>query len=228
MSREGEERLSLIQQEPLRAEIGAAARKKDGETVSGDSQTSFRREDGKLFLLLCDGMGCGPEAHQESTLAIRLLSEFLQAGVETGQALATLASALALRSEDTGGFTTVDLLEVDLFQGDCTLFKLGAAPTYVRTGNGVRKYAGFSLPAGLAQGEQSAVDRFTFHLSPGDCALMVSDGVFSPGEDRWLTEALESFQGMAEEFALNLLTDCPDAPNDDRTAMVIRLEKREK
>ena len=224
---EADERLSLIQQEPLRAVIGAADRKKAGETVSGDSRSSFRREDGRLFLLLCDGMGCGPEAHQESALAIRLLGEFLQTGVDTGQALATLASALAIRGEDTGGFTTVDLLEADLFQGDCTLFKLGAAPTYVRTANGVRRYAGTSLPAGLAQGEQAAADRFTFRLSPGDCVLMVSDGVFSPGEDRWLMERLDGFQGGPEDFALSLLSDCPDAPNDDRTAMVVRLERRE-
>ena len=227
VTREDSERLSLIQQEPLRALVGCAARKKDGESVSGDSSAYFRREDGRLFLLLCDGMGCGPEANAESALAIRLLEQFLQAGVDTGSALSTLASALALRGEDTGGFTTVDLLEIDLCQGTCQLFKLGAAPTYVCSQGVVQRYAGCSLPAGLAQGEQSAVDRFSFRLSPEDCVLMVSDGVFSPGEDRWLMKQLEDFRGDPREFAKSLLTDCPDAPNDDRTAMVVRLERRE-
>ena len=62
------------------AVAGVAARKKTGETVSGDAGTYFKRHDGKLYLLLCDGMGSGPEANRESTLAVRLLEQLLQAG----------------------------------------------------------------------------------------------------------------------------------------------------
>ena len=58
----GEESLTLIQLEPLMAVAGVAARKKDGETVSGDAGTYFKREDGTLYVLLCDGMGSGPGA----------------------------------------------------------------------------------------------------------------------------------------------------------------------
>ena len=65
---------------------------------------------------------------RESTLAIRLLEQLIQAGVEARRALATLSSALALRGEETGGFTTVDLLQLDLFTGEGELYKLGAAP----------------------------------------------------------------------------------------------------
>lgn len=116
------------------AVAGVAARKKDGETVSGDAGTYFKRSDGTLYVLLCDGMGSGPQANRESTLALRLLEQFLQAGVDTEHALVTLSSALALRGEEAGGFTTIDLLQVDLFSGDGVVFKLGAAPTYVRKG----------------------------------------------------------------------------------------------
>lgn len=114
------------------AVAGVAARKKDGETVSGDGGTYFKREDGTLYVLLCDGMGSGLAANRESSLALRLLEQFLQAGVDTEHALTTLNSALALRGEETGGFTTVDLLQLDLFTGDGVIFKLGAAPTYVK------------------------------------------------------------------------------------------------
>ena len=107
------ESLSLVQQEPLMAVAGVAARKKDGETVSGDAGTYFKRSDGILYVLLCDGMGSGPQANRESTLALRLLEQFLQAGVDTEHALVTLSSALALRGEEAGGFTTIDLLQVD-------------------------------------------------------------------------------------------------------------------
>ena len=128
LERRGEGSLSLIQQEPLMAVAGVAAQRKGGETVSGDAGTYFKRPDGTLYVLLCDGMGSGPEANRESTLAVRLLEQFLQAGVPARQALSTLSSALALRGEDAGGFTTVDLLQIDLFTGTGSSISWGPPP----------------------------------------------------------------------------------------------------
>ena len=224
---EGDETISLIQQEPLMAVAGVAARKKTGETVSGDAGTYFKRHDGKLYLLLCDGMGSGPEANRESTLAVRLLEQLLQAGVEAPRALTTLASALALRGEETGGFTTVDLLQLDLFTGEGELFKLGAAPTYIKKGGEVQRLSGKSLPAGLAEGESGALDRFTLRLVPGDCVLMVSDGVCPGPEDGWLRERLAGFDGASpKDLARELVTRDLKEATDDRTALVIRVDRR--
>lgn len=227
LEQEGENALSLLQQEPLMAVAGVAARKKSGETVSGDAGTYFKRADGKLYVLLCDGMGSGPEANRESSLAVRLLEQFLQAGVEAGQALNTLSSALALRGEETGGFTTVDLLQVDLFTGEGELLKLGAAPTYLKKGDAIQKLAGSSLPAGLGEGTAIPTDRFTLRLSPGDTVLMVSDGICGTGADGWLREKLASFDGASpKDLARELITERPQDATDDRTALVIRIEKR--
>ena len=209
------------------AVAGVAARKKNGETVSGDAGTYFKRADGKLYVLLCDGMGSGPEANRESSLAVRLLEQFLQAGVEARQALVTLSSALALRGEETGGFTTVDLLQVDLFTGEGELLKMGAAPTYWKKGREVRRFTGSSLPAGLAAGAAPPPDQFSLRLSPGDCVLMVSDGVCGAEDDQWVRERLASFQGDSpKELARELITHSPQEATDDRTALVIRLERR--
>lgn len=219
--------LSLLQEEPLMAVAGVAAQKKSGETVSGDAGTYFKRPDGVLFLLLCDGMGSGPAANRESALAIRLLEEFLRSGVDTSHALATLASALALRGEENGGFTTVDLLQVDLFTGEGELFKLGAAPTYVRHGTDVRRLAGSSLPAGLAEGSPACFDRFPLRLDPGDWVVMASDGVCGPDEDSWLMDKLRTFDGPSpKDLARALLTDSPQDATDDRTALVLRIDHR--
>ena len=206
---------------------GVAAQKKNGETVSGDAGTYFKRSDGKLYLLLCDGMGSGPDANRESSLAVRLLEQLLQAGVSTRHALTTLSSALALRGEDTGGFTTVDLLEIDLFSGEGELFKLGAAPTYIKKGSTVQRLTGSSLPAGLAEGTPSSSDHFSLRLSPGDCVLMVSDGICGPGDDQWLRERLEQFDGVSpKDLARELITHSPQAATDDRTALVVRIDQR--
>ncbi len=224
---EGEESISLLQQEPLMAVAGVAARKKSGETVSGDAGTYFKRHDGKLYLLLCDGMGSGPEANRESTLAVRLLEQLLQAGVEARRALTTLSSALALRGEETGGFTTVDLLQLDLFTGEGELFKLGAAPTYIKKGGDVQRFTGKSLPAGLAEGDSSALDQFSLRLSPGDCVLMISDGVCSGLEDEWLREVFAKFDGTSpKDLARELVTRDLKDTTDDRTALIVRIDKR--
>ena len=225
---EGAELICLLQQEPLMALAGVAAQKKSGETVSGDAGTYFKRSDGKLYLLLCDGMGSGPEANRESSLAVRLLEQLLQAGVSTGHALTTLSSALALRGEETGGFTTVDLLQIDLFTGEGELFKLGAAPTYVKKGEGVQRLSGSSLPAGLAEGSPAALDRFPLRLSPGDCVLMVSDGICGAGDDGWLRERLERFtpSDSPKDLARDLITHRPVDATDDRTALVVRIQRR--
>ncbi len=225
----GEEELILVQLEPLMAVAGVAAKKKDGETVSGDAGTYFKREDGTLYVLLCDGMGSGPLANRESNLAVRLLEQFLQAGVETEHALMTLNSALALRGEEQGGFTTVDLLQVDLFSGEGSVYKLGAAPTYVKHGGSVRKITGSALPAGLTVAENSRPDCTRLRLEPGDCVLMVSDGVSGTGEDDWVRRRLADFQGDSpKELARSLITDSPEGATDDRTALVVRIAKRSK
>lgn len=219
--------LVLVEQEPFKAVAGVASRKKDGETVSGDAGTYFKRADGKVYLLLCDGMGSGEQANRESGLAIRLLEQFLQTGIPADHALLTLTSALALRGEETGAFTTVDLLEVDLFTGDGVLYKLGAAPTYVRQGDSIRRLAGGSLPAGLAEGTRDAVDRFTLRLSPGDYVLMVSDGICGSGEDGWLLERLRAFAGDSpRKLAAQLITQSPQGATDDRTVLVVKFDKR--
>lgn len=219
--------LTLIQQEPLMAIAGMAARKKDGETVSGDVGTYFKAPNGTLFVLLCDGMGSGTAAKRESSLAVRLLGQFLQAGIEPEHALSVLSSALALRGEASGGFTTVDLLQVDLFTGRGAVYKLGAAPSYLKRGTQVQRITGSALPAGLAAGEAGKPDKLPVQLAPGDCVLLVSDGITGSGDDSWLRERLTHFNGKSpKELARELVAQSPQGATDDRTALLVRIQTR--
>lgn len=222
------EPLCLVQSEPFMAVAGIAARKRDGETVSGDAGTWFKRPDGRLYVLLCDGMGSGPAANRESGLAVRLLEQFLKAGVETQHALSILNSALALRNEDEGGFTTVDLLQLDLFTGQAEIYKFGAAPTYIKKRDGVQRITGSSLPAGVTAQGGVRPDCTRTKLEPGDCVLMVSDGICPTGEDNWLRAKLAAFAGGSpKELACSLITDGPEeSATDDRTALVVKLVRR--
>ena len=217
----------FTQAEPLMAVAGVAARQKDGETVSGDAGAWFRTDAGLLYILLCDGMGSGPEASRESSTAIRLLERFLKAGVEAEAALRTLNSALALRGEEEGGFTTVDLLQIDLFTGQSALYKFGAAPTYVRKGDTVSKLSGSALPAGLVDGDGVSPDVTRLDLEAGDTVVLVSDGVTGGRPDLWLRETVSAFGGESPKDLARSLIDAQEAPgSDDRTALVVRLERR--
>lgn len=228
LTRQGEV-LQVTQLEPFMAMAGFASSKKEGEQVCGDRSIYFKREDGKLFVLVCDGMGSGTEARGESTLAIELLEQFLKAGIDTLQALSILNSALALRGEEGGGFTTVDLLELNLITAQGMLYKYGAAPTYYKRGNQVRRIVGKALPAGADFGVQSMPDQIKLTLEAEDCLLLVSDGVSGAmEEDIWLCDMLQAFDGNSmKEFSRYIVDYTPDGGKDDRTAVVVKLAQRD-
>ncbi|MCI9119392.1 MAG: SpoIIE family protein phosphatase [Flavonifractor sp.] len=223
--------LVLVEQEPHVAVAGVAARKKEGQTVSGDTGAWFKHDDGSLYVLLCDGMGSGPEAGRESSTAAELLERFLRAGLRPEPALRTLSAALALRGEETGGFTTIDLLRVDLFTGQAEVYKYGAAPTYVRKGKDgkVTRITGASLPAGLVGGEGAAPDMTRLELAAGDWVLLATDGVAGSSSDVWLRERFAAFEGGSpKDLAHALIEESSQhgGATDDRTALVLKLEKR--
>lgn len=221
------QRLQLRQREPLSAVAGVAGRPRAGQSVSGDACAWFKDEDGRLLLMLCDGMGSGAEARQDSDLTLRLLEKFLRAGVPPADALKTLDQALALRGEATGGFSTVDLLELDLYTGQGTLYKLGAAPSYLRRGGAVTRLAGGTLPAGLGAGGGTAPDRAEFRLGPGDCLVLLTDGVLDGAEDDWLRGAVLDFDGGSPAALAGELVGREEDQQDDRTALVLRIGLRQ-
>ena len=183
--------------------IGAALRPKEGEKVCGDTVSSFEAG-GRLCMLLNDGNGSGEGARRESALTNRLLRQFLEAGIAPEAALKTLNSALALRAEETGGFSTIDLLILELGSGQTTLYKYGAAPSYIKKGGRVRRITGNTLPAGLRE-SPAAPDVTRLTLEGGSFAVMVSDGVADPLGDEWLQNLLAGWDGDDPQVLAGLL-----------------------
>lgn len=116
-------------------------------------------------------------------MTVRLLRQFLEAGIEPGPALKTLNTALSLRGESGGGFTTIDLLALQRSSGQAALYKYGAAPSYCKRGGSVSRYAGQSLPAGL-QAVRDAPECTRLQLTAGSFFVMVSDGIADAGKRR--------------------------------------------
>lgn len=196
--------VAAMRTRPIAYEIGTSMRPKRGETVSGDSCAFFESDSGRmLYLLLSDGMGCGRDAQAESSTAVRLLERFLRADVPAEAALQTLHSALSLRSEEGCGFTTVDLLALDLHTAEAVLYKYGAAPTFLSQAGQVRRISGASLPAGLESGMDSP-DMTRLHLRGGATLVMTTDGISESEGERWM-QTLLAQSGSANPRALAAL-----------------------
>ncbi len=224
------ERLELLEAEPLTASLGVAAHKKQGQSISGDSGTYFKTDDGRLFVLLSDGMGSGKEAAAGSNMAVRLLEKFLRAGVAPETALRTLHSALVLRGEETPGFVTVDLLQANLFTGELVFYKYGAAPSYIKRRQKVSRVTGSALPAGLHPGGAPLpLDITQLKAGPKDFVVLVSDGVADAAGDEWLLKALEEWpDGSPRQLAAHLLETATEerGRTDDMTVLALALDRR--
>ncbi|MDD6160937.1 MAG: SpoIIE family protein phosphatase [Oscillospiraceae bacterium] len=223
-----EDCVRLVQKEPLMAVAAVAAADRKGQTVNGDAGAWFKDEGGVLHVLLCDGMGSGKKAREDSTCALALLEKFLKAGLTPDETLATVGEALALRGEERGGFATVDLLRLDLFSGRGTVYKLGAAPTYLCHAGEVSALEGGSLPAGLAVGGGEP-DRFPVKLEAGDWVVMASDGVSDGIGGETLRALIAGFDGSSPRLLADRILKQGEGigREDDCTVIVLKLEARE-
>lgn len=199
-----------------------ALRPKEGETLCGDQAASFEAG-GAACLLLSDGMGSGEAAHREAAMTVRLLKQFLQAGVEPLPALKTLNTAMLLRCREGAGFTTIDLLRLDRSTGEAALYKYGAAPSYLKKLGRVTRYGGAALPAGL-EGADRQPDVIRFVLPPDGWLVMVSDGVVGGDGDEWLQDLLAGWcGGTPDALARRILTVSADhgGRSDDCAVLVL-------
>lgn len=198
----------------FRPEIGICSRSLEG--ASGDKCVHFEGVDNLQYLLLCDGMGTGEAAAQDSQEAVALLRQFLEAGLPPCAALRSFNSLCALRSN--AGCATADLLEMDLRTGKCTLYKWGAAPSYQIIAGQLRKIGTAGPPPGLSQLSRESVDRLS--LGGGEVLIMLSDGAGAEGLARpqWTTP-----EPSAGEMAAWILEHGAQR-FDDATVAVVRLQ----
>ena len=196
--------------------VGTAC--KNGNEVSGDRGATCRDRFGNFYVLLCDGMGTGPEARAESDRAAKLLSALLAGGVAPDSAMELLNGFYVLRK--VTAFSTVDLLRLDLTTGEGTIYKWGAAQSYLRVGETVQKIGTVTPPPGCGVGPAHCPDRCELSLKAGETLVMVSDGAFGEETEHRLT----SFsRGTVRDLASCLITLGESDAADDRTAVVLRL-----
>jgi stage II sporulation protein E len=222
------DKLTLLEAEPLAATVGISCMKRRGNPVSGDRGAYFKTDDGTLYVMLSDGMGAGEEAARSSATATKILERLLCSGVAPETAMHMLSDVMLLKNEDDTDCTAVDLICLNLFSGEMNMFKYGAAPSYLKRSGAVKRISGTSLAAGLGA-PHDLPDRIKLEVGAGSVVVIVSDGVLSGGDDKWLADIITSFDG---EYPKDLAREIVEAasknefPEDDMTAIAIRVAFR--
>lgn len=194
----------------------------EGEKYCGDGFDSFLLENGFSVTLLCDGMGRGGMAAVDGKMAVGLMGDLVKAGFSPKSAVSLVNAALFLKSEEEST-STVDMLIVDLYTGKATLYKSGAAPTYIKRGDRVIRIDTEALPIGILT--PAPFGKTGVQLKDGDVVVMTSDGAM-PEEDV-IAEALRA--GVEKEPAtltarlMNAVKELPDSSRDDITIAVFYL-----
>lgn len=164
-----------FEEDTLFHETHAVARKvKDGGSVSGDNYSFLAMDGGQMAVMLSDGMGSGSTACKESELVLELLEKFLEAGFSKETALKMMNSAMVMRGEDDL-YSTVDICSLDLYTGNCEMYKIGAATTFIKHRDFVERVVSCSLPVGVTHRMEIAQTKK--QLENGDFLVMLSDGV---------------------------------------------------
>ena len=214
-------------------DVGVAKIGKDGNSVCGDSHAILQLKEGRVALLLSDGMGSGPKAARESGTIISLLEHLLESGFGQELAVKTVNSIMMLRTVEES-FSTVDLAVVDLYTGNGTFLKIGAVPSYLVRGRRVGAIKTSALPVGVVENLQFV--SVTRPLEEGDLLVMISDGVLdvqrgsNADQDEWMSGILQNLGKMgAQEAAEVILELAQNAAGgripDDMTVITARLLK---
>ena len=193
--------LTYSQKTKFSTDIAAVSTSRKNVPDSGDCYETFSFGNGKIALLLSDGMGSGERAHFLSSVTTRLAKKLLSAGFNKETCI-RLINHILMTNADRDTFATIDLTVLNLYTGAMEFAKTGAVNSYVQTKEGTETVFASSLPAGLVTPLEPDYDLRYMH--PGDYLVMVSDGVSdvldTPDRNR-IFELTQDFSGTAKELA---------------------------
>lgn len=160
---------------------------KEGEGVSGDCADTLKNSDGYFYGILCDGMGSGKQAAYTSGICTEYLHNMLSCANPKELTVEMLNAVI--KEDGCECSSTVDLFELDTYNGNGCFLKSGAAPSFVCRQKNVYRISARSIPIGIV--DRIGAEKIKFRVRAGDIVVMVSDGVVeSADEGRLVVEAL--------------------------------------
>lgn len=122
---------------------------------------------------------------------------------------------------------TVDIVRVNLFDGQTEFIKAGAASSFWASEKSVSRIRSFTLPIGIVSGV--AFDSKIVEASAGDILLLCSDGI-GEDESRIAKVLLQDRNKPLQELTDDICRQAENAKEinaDDRTAAAVRLIRYE-
>ena len=210
--------------------LGVARAVGGGGDISGDNYSAMELPEGRYLLCLSDGMGSGAAACEESEAVVELTEQLMESGFSLEGTVKSINSVLLLREGEQCP-ATLDLHCLNLYTGDLSSRKQGAAATFIKRGEKVTVLESADMPIGWNRnvtGEESVsqLEKETF-------VVLVTDGVVEalPGTDKeeFLAEILRRIKGgnpqmMAEDILA--LAVGQEEPRDDMTVLVAAIQSR--
>jgi len=150
-------------------------------TINGDCCGWRDIGDGRVAMVVSDGMGKGKKAAAESLLVTKTILTLLEAGVSVDMTL-KMINTVMLMKDDEDSYATVDLVIIDKKSGTAKFYKIGAAPTLIRRKNNVEEVRLAAAPLGIVNGIR--IRYVETELKKDDWIIMMSDGISDGGEVR--------------------------------------------
>ena len=198
------------------------------EKVCGDSVAIFKNKDDRFFAFLSDGMGSGSAASAVSKISVGFLGNMLSSGGVSKELIELLNGFLLARMQKNISecSATLDLFEFDLMNGCASVYKCGAAPSYIYRRGRLFKMRSQSMPIGILN--EVDLKKFELELSRGDVIVIVSDGVTGEGSEcPWLFDLLaQNLPNRSLERTAELIVKYATAKGtgDDITVILVRVE----
>ena len=126
--------------------------------------------------------------------------------------------------------STIDISSLDLYEGSCSFYKVGAAAGFIKHGTMVESLVSTSLPVGSFYGMD--IEKTEYQLSEGDFIIMMTDGALEdlhvPDPVSTMEEIIETVQTnhpgkMAEKILERVLAFTGGFVRDDMTVLVAAL-----
>lgn len=228
-------RLFFTTQERIQILTGMVGFGAAEEAVSGDTCEMIPISQGKIAIVLSDGMGCGKKAADDSREAVYLFKALLTAGFELEVALQMVNSLGTLRAEKER-FATIDVLVINKYTAMANFVKIGAAPAFIKRQSEVMVMQNDSVPLGVMG--TIAVKPIGVQLEDGDFVVMMSDGVLDIPPERvpnghtkesWIRSQIRIFSGkspqvLAEQLAQTAIRLSGKTIQDDMTVVVAKIK----
>lgn len=225
--------LRFAERPPHSVEQASVVLAKDASGVCGDTVRTVELIDGRVAVVLSDGMGSGAQAALQSESAAQLLGTLLETGFDLRTAVRSVNSLLLMRStEET--FATIDAVVIDPFTGVAEFLKVGSAPTFIVRGGKVSVIRSTTLPVGIVQQVDARIEQR--RLLPGDTIVLLTDGLLDsvsrgPEQEEWLVRLLESEAGAEPKQLLDTIIArvsqaAGGAWRDDVTVAALRFGRR--